>query len=155
MVRRGRARAAFKVARIREPLEGHWIRPSWPIAEQVDYKLIGSALARVRWELDLNRRWERDPGFYVEQTLTPVHDLLAIPPPFSEAQSNEIVSRLENIPSILDEARTSLSDPVGPFCEDRHRFTGQCSPATGDSQARSHAAAGWRKSESRIWSGDR
>jgi uncharacterized protein (DUF885 family) len=89
----------------------------WPIREQVDYKLIGSAIARVRWELDLNRRWERDPEFYVEQTVTPVHELLAIPPPFSEAQSNEIVSRLENIPSILDEARTSLSDPVGPFAK--------------------------------------
>jgi hypothetical protein len=89
----------------------------WPIAEQVDYKLIGSALARVRWELDVNRRWERDPAFYIDQTLTAVHDLLAIPPPFSEAQSNEIVSRLQNIPSILDEARTSLSDPVGPFAK--------------------------------------
>ncbi len=89
----------------------------WPIAEQVDYKLIGSALARVRWELEVNRRWERDPAFYIDQTLTAVHDLLAIPPPFSEAQSNEIVSRLQNIPSILDEARTSLTDPVGPFAK--------------------------------------
>lgn len=89
----------------------------WPIAEQVDYKLIGSALGRVRWELDVNRRWERDPGFYVDQTVTPVHDLLTIPPPLSEAQSNEIVSRLENIPSILDQARTSLSDPVAPFAK--------------------------------------
>lgn len=100
--------------------EGRWkaMDPShWPIAEQVDYKLIGSALARVRWELDLNRRWERDPEFYVEQTVTPVHELLAIPPPFSEVQSNEVVSRLENIPSILDEARSSLSDPVGPFAK--------------------------------------
>jgi hypothetical protein len=100
--------------------EGRWKAMDsshWPIAEQVDYKLIGSALARVRWELDLNRRWERDPGFYVEQAVTPVHDLLAVTPPFSEAQSNEIVSRLENIPSILDEARTSLSDPVGPFAK--------------------------------------
>lgn len=91
--------------------------PKSPIAQQVDYKLLGSALARVRWELDLNRRWERDPQFYVEQTVTPVHELLAIPPPFSEAQSNEIVSRLENIPSILEEARSSLTDPVGPFAK--------------------------------------
>src|SRR5438445_6988131 len=28
---------------------------SAPIARQVDYRLIGSAIARVRWELDLNR----------------------------------------------------------------------------------------------------
>src|SRR6266567_4476014 len=25
---------------------------TWPIAKQVDYRLIGSALSRVRWELD-------------------------------------------------------------------------------------------------------
>jgi hypothetical protein len=89
----------------------------WPIPQQVDYKLVGSALARVRWELDLNRRWERDPEFYVEQTVTPVHELLAIPPPFNQERSDEIVSRLENIPSILDEARTSLTHPVGPFAQ--------------------------------------
>ena len=86
-------------------------------AQQVDYKLVGSALARVRWELDWNRRWQRDPMFYVEQTLAPVQEVLAIPPPFTEAQSDEIVARLENIPSILDEARTSLTEPVGPFAK--------------------------------------
>ena len=32
----------------------------WPIPKQVDYKLIGSALSRVRWELELNPRWKRD-----------------------------------------------------------------------------------------------
>src|SRR2546429_6159581 len=26
----------------------------WPIAKQVDYRLIGSALSRVHWELDIN-----------------------------------------------------------------------------------------------------
>jgi len=88
-----------------------------PPAQQVDYKLVGSALARVRWELDWNRRWQRDSMFYVEQTLAPVHELLAIPPPFTEAQSDAIVSRLENIPSILDEARASLTEPVGPFAK--------------------------------------
>ncbi len=44
----------------------------WPTPQQVDYRLIGSALARVHWELDVNPRWKRDPNFYLEQTLTPV-----------------------------------------------------------------------------------
>src|ERR1700747_2335839 len=26
----------------------------WPVPQQVDYRLIGSALSRVRWELDRN-----------------------------------------------------------------------------------------------------
>src|SRR5438132_5390862 len=31
---------------------------TWPIRQQVDYKLIASARARVRWELDVNPRWK-------------------------------------------------------------------------------------------------
>ena len=37
----------------------------WPIPQQVDYRLIGSALARVHWELEVNPRWKRDPNFYI------------------------------------------------------------------------------------------
>src|SRR5205814_4258113 len=39
----------------------------WPIPQQIDQKLIGSALSRVHWELDINPRWKRDPNFYIEQ----------------------------------------------------------------------------------------
>src|SRR3982751_5256693 len=44
----------------------------WPIPEQVDYRLIGSALARAHWELDVLQSWRRNPHFYVHQTLGPV-----------------------------------------------------------------------------------
>src|SRR5438067_12655399 len=44
----------------------------WPIPQQVDYSLIGSALSRMRWELDINPRWKRDANFYIAQTLTAV-----------------------------------------------------------------------------------
>ena len=33
-----------------------------------------SAIARVRWELDVNPRWERDPTFYVEQAIDAVQE---------------------------------------------------------------------------------
>ena len=53
--------------------ERRWkdLRPtaSSPIPVQVDYRLIGSALARVRWELDIEQGWRRNPKFYVDQTL--------------------------------------------------------------------------------------
>jgi hypothetical protein len=68
--------------------EGRWkkIDPAqWPIAKQVDYKLIGSALARVRWELDVNPRWKRDPNFYIAQTLTPIVEALTVPGPYDAA----------------------------------------------------------------------
>ena len=34
----------------------------WRIPRQVDYRLIGSALSRVHWELDITPRWNRDPN---------------------------------------------------------------------------------------------
>ncbi len=88
---------------------------SWPIAQQVDYKLIGSALSRVRWELDKNPRWKRDPNFYIEQTLTALAEALTIPAPYGEARSREILARVENIPSILQQGLENLENPPAPF----------------------------------------
>ena len=87
----------------------------WPIARQVDYKLIGSALARVRWELDVNARWERDPNFYIAQTLTPIVEALTVPGPYDAARSREILTRVENIPSILKQGLENLDKPPAPF----------------------------------------
>ncbi len=87
----------------------------WPIPKQVDYRLIGSALARVRWELDVNQRWKRDPLFYIEQTLTPLVEALTIPAPYDEARSREILTRIENIPAILQQGETNLERPPAPF----------------------------------------
>src|SRR4030095_4783259 len=56
----------------------------WAISQQVDYRLIGSALARVHWELEINPRWKRDPNFYIEQTLTPIVEALTVPGPYDE-----------------------------------------------------------------------
>jgi uncharacterized protein (DUF885 family) len=87
----------------------------WPIPKQVDYRLIGSALARVRWELDVNQRWKRDPLFYIEQTLTPLVEALTVPAPYDEARSREILTRIENIPAILQQGETNLEKPPAPF----------------------------------------
>jgi uncharacterized protein (DUF885 family) len=86
-----------------------------PVAEQVDYSLMRSALARVHWELELNRRWERDPLFYVEQTMTAFTEALLPPPPFDEVRSREIVARLQNIPPTLENAKANLREPAAPF----------------------------------------
>ena len=83
--------------------------------KQVDYKLIGSALSRVRWELDVNPRWKRDPNFYIEQTLTALAEALTVPAPYDEARSREILTRIENIPSILQQGSQNLQNPPAPF----------------------------------------
>src|SRR5438034_8304126 len=87
----------------------------WPIPQQIDHKLIGSALSRVHWELDLNPRWKRDPNFYIEQTLTALVEALTVPPPYDEARSREILTRVENIPSILQQGAGNLTNPPAPF----------------------------------------
>src|SRR5713101_7299946 len=87
----------------------------WPVPKQVDYRLIGSALSRVRWELEINARWKRDPNFYIEQTLTPIVEALTVPGPYNAAQSREILTRTENIPSILQHGEENLSNPPAPF----------------------------------------
>ena len=88
---------------------------TWPIARQVDYRLIGSALSRVRWELDINPSWRRDPTFYLGQTLTPIVEALTVPAPYDEAQSREILTRIDNVPSILEQATQNLEKPPAPF----------------------------------------
>jgi uncharacterized protein (DUF885 family) len=88
---------------------------AWPIAKQVDYRLIGSALLRVRWELDINPSWRRDPTFYIGQTLTPIVEALTVSAPYNEAQSGEILTRIDNVPAILEQARQNLERPPAPF----------------------------------------
>ena len=98
--------------------EGRWKKieaTGWPIPKQVDYRLIGSALARVRWELEINPRWKRDPTFYIEQTLTPLVEALTVPAPYDEAHSHEILTRIENIPAIMQQGEANLEKPPAPF----------------------------------------
>src|SRR5437773_7218642 len=88
---------------------------TWPISKQVDYRLIGSALSRVRWELDINPSWQRDPTFYIGQTLTAIVEALTVPAPYNDAQSREILTRIDNVPSILEQAKQNLEKPPAPF----------------------------------------
>lgn len=85
------------------------------VAEKVDYRLIGSALARVRWELDISRQWQRNPQFYLDQTLGALGDRLIAPPPFSAARKDDIRSAMERIPRVLEDSRANLTDMRAPF----------------------------------------
>jgi len=87
----------------------------WPIPRQVDYRLLGSALARVRWELDITRGWRRNPMFYLDQTLGAIFERLLQPPPIDRARSEEIVSRMAGIPRTVEAAKLNLDQAVAPF----------------------------------------
>ena len=88
-----------------------------PIHDQVDYRLLGSAVARVRWELSIEQSWKRNPQFYVDQTLGSVFILLLPPPPFSEVRQQEIVARVKQIPATLQAAQENLTDLRQPFVQ--------------------------------------
>jgi uncharacterized protein (DUF885 family) len=90
----------------------------WPVAQQVDYRLIGSALARVRWEIDVLHGWRRNPHFYVQQTLGPLFEALLRPPPFDARRVNELVRRVDSVPATVAAAQANLAQAaVRPFAE--------------------------------------
>jgi Bacterial protein of unknown function (DUF885) len=88
----------------------------WPVSDQVDYRLLGSALARVHWELDVLRGWQRNPQFYIHQTLGAIFEALLPPPPFDAARTHELIARASSIPATLEVARENLAaEAVQPF----------------------------------------
>ena len=89
----------------------------WSVPLQVDYRLLGSALARVRWELDTLQGWRRNPRFYVYQTLGAVFEALLDPAPIDAARRKTIQDRLDRIPATLESARTNLDAPIRPFAQ--------------------------------------
>jgi uncharacterized protein (DUF885 family) len=88
-----------------------------PVRDQVDYRLLGSAVARVRWELSIEQSWKRNPQFYVDQTLGSVFILLLQPPPFSESRQQAIIARIRQIPTTLRAAQENLTDLRQPFVQ--------------------------------------
>jgi hypothetical protein len=78
-------------------------------AELVDRRLIGSACARVGWELDVLRLWQTQPAFYTNQTIGVVFDALLAPEP-DEARITRVVELLEHTPSVLADGRANLAE---------------------------------------------
>ncbi len=87
----------------------------WPIPRQVDYRLIGSAIARVRWELEILRGWQGNPRFYIDQSLGAIYFSLLPPPPFDRARSEQVVNWMASIPETLEAGKANLTDAREPF----------------------------------------
>lgn len=77
-------------------------------AAAVDHRLLGSAIARVRWELDVLRTWERDPAFYIDQTVGVVFDLLTVRA-LDARRLGDVLVALQATPRVLADARSNLS----------------------------------------------
>ncbi|GAA1758476.1 DUF885 family protein [Agromyces humatus] len=79
-----------------------------PVEVQVDHRLLGAALARTHWQLDVLRNWERDAVFLTSQVLGPWFDLLLPPPPFESSRQAGLVRVLAAVPSAVDQAIANL-----------------------------------------------
>jgi uncharacterized protein (DUF885 family) len=89
----------------------------WQVPQQVDYRLIGSAIARVRWELDYNKRYQTDATFYVDQSMAPIVEAILPIPPFDKTRSGDLIARVQNVPQIIDDAKANLQKPCAPFAK--------------------------------------
>lgn len=84
----------------------------------VDYHLVGSALARVEWELDVVRGWRKNPGFHVDQSLGVVFDLLLPPPPFDSDRTEELLRAVATVPDRVEQGRACLDGHAAwPFAD--------------------------------------
>ncbi|NNE34064.1 MAG: DUF885 family protein [Rhodothermales bacterium] len=87
----------------------------WVIANQVDYRLVGSALARVNWELNVSENWRRNPLFYIDQSLGLVFEALLIPGAIDSTRSADVIARMNHIPVVLSRAAENLDSCVPEF----------------------------------------
>ncbi|MCF6506813.1 DUF885 domain-containing protein [Blastococcus sp. MG754426] len=118
---------------------------SAPVPVQVDHRLLGSALARVTWDLDVLRNWERDAVLLVGQVLGPYFDLLLRPPPFDAATRGSLQAVLDAVPAQVAVARENLARAgAGPLARAAARLLGDIEEALPTSVAglREHLDAG-------------
>jgi hypothetical protein len=114
-----------------------------PVPVQVDYRLIGSAIARVRWELEVIPDWKRNPFFYVDQGLTATYTLMLEKGPIRPERQREIVLRLASVPRLLDEGRANLTDMRQPYAMTAMSELGQIEQRMQRFHDGVHAAAGF------------
>jgi hypothetical protein len=77
------------------------------VDDWIDHQLLRIAMARVRWELDILRLWQRQPRFYVDQTIGTVFDVLTRG--VIGLREIEVVIRLfESFSQTLRDARINL-----------------------------------------------
>jgi uncharacterized protein DUF885 len=86
-----------------------------PLEVRVDHRLLMSALARVRWELDVLKSWRRDPGFYVDQSIGVAFDEMLCPPPFGPEQSAAVLRALAAVPRTLHDGTANLAGHADPL----------------------------------------
>ena len=79
------------------------------VPTQVDHRLVGSAIARVEWEVGILRNWERDAVMQVHQALGPAYDLMVPAAPFDTDRQDGVIFQLHQVGTQLEVARDNLA----------------------------------------------
>ena len=90
-------------------------RSTFSRADEVDALALAAAISRVGWELDVLKSPQRNPLFYVDQTLGSIFELLVLSSPVTSERMHELVLRLQQFPATLSDAVRNLDEPVQPF----------------------------------------
>ena len=121
-----------------------------PVPVQVDFRLLGSAIARVYWELEVIPDWKRNPSFYIDQGLGSVYVLLLPPAPFTAERQADVVARLESVPRLLDEGRANLTDMRQPYAAIAMEYLSGIEGRMARFRDGMHAAAGFSPEQLRA-----
>jgi hypothetical protein len=97
-------------------------------ADEVDVRLIGSAIARARFELDGIASWRRDPWFYLDQTIGTVFDVLLPPPPIDQRRCEELLVRLKSFGATLAAGKENCT---GHLARELAEIAHEMAPAAG------------------------
>ncbi|WP_316529394.1 DUF885 family protein [Kitasatospora brasiliensis] len=128
----GRIRALAGFARRHRALD----LSAEPVPVRVDAELVGSAIARVHWELHLLRDWQRNPGFYLDQALLPVYHHLLRPSATDESRSRTVAARLARVPEVLAQGKHNLAGhAAAPLAEYALRLLDTAEEALGTAMA--------------------
>ena len=89
----------------------------WTLSDSVDYLLLHSAIERINWELNVLNLPERNPDFYVHQTIGAVFELLIIHSSMTRQRAENIILRLNSIYTTIEYAKHNLTIPVAAFAD--------------------------------------
>jgi hypothetical protein len=90
---------------------------SWSRSDSVDYLCLRSAIERVNWELNVLRNPQRNPDFYVHQTIGALFELLIINEQFTGQRVQNIIHVIQSFPKTIEDAKQNLTEPVSAFAQ--------------------------------------
>jgi hypothetical protein len=92
-------------------------RLNWTKSDSVDFLIMRSAIERVNWELNVLKLPNRNPNFYIDQSLGALYELLIIHSPMTKQRAKNIITRLNSFEKTLSDAKINLTDPIAIFAE--------------------------------------